>query len=76
MSGDHPEWDRLGHTLEDFSKNHGRGFLGTEPDRLLAGRVHIVVGRMIAAELVAQKLGRQTEDAALEARILLGKGMP
>jgi hypothetical protein len=38
--------------------------------------VHIVVGRMIAAELVAQKLGRQTEDAALEARILLGKGMP
>lgn len=73
LSGDDPEWNSLGQTLEDFSKAHGRGLLGSPDDRRLAGRVHIVVGRMISAELVAQKLGRQTEDAVLEARILLGK---
>jgi hypothetical protein len=76
LSGDDPEWKRLGYALEDFSKRHGRGLFGAQHDRLLASRVHIVVGRMISADLAAHKLGRLTEDAALEARILLGKEAP
>jgi hypothetical protein len=73
LDGRSPQWDDLGHALEGFAETHGSGLLGTGQDRLLAGRVQIVVGHMIGAELVAQKLGRQSTDAALEARILLGK---
>jgi hypothetical protein len=78
ISRSDPDWPALGQDLEEFSNTHGRqGFLGnlpgTEEARILGARAHILVGHMISTELTEQKIRRETADAAVEARTLLGK---
>jgi hypothetical protein len=78
ISRSHPNWTALGQELEEFSNTHGRqgllgGLPGTEEDRILGARAHILVGHMISAELIEQKIRRETTDAGVEARMLLGK---